>query len=81
MTLATIIGYLGVLIVLAAYGLLTSGRLRGDDVRYPIINIIGTLGIIVSLFEQWNLPSMVTQLVWIAISIVGIMRIARRKVQ
>lgn len=79
MNLPTLIGFLGVLVVLAAYALLTTGRLRPDDWRYPIINILGTLGIIVSLFAQWNLPSMVTQLIWIAVSIVGLMRIAMKK--
>lgn len=79
MPISTMVGYGGVLIVLAAYGLLASGRMSNDDWRYPIINIVGTLGIAYSLLYQWNLPSMVAQLVWIAISIVGLMRIAKKK--
>lgn len=79
MTLPSLIGYVGVVIVLITYALLASGRLSNNDWRYPVLNIVGTLGIVVSLFEQWNLPSMVSQLVWIAISIVGIMRIAKLK--
>jgi len=78
--LATAIGFLGVVVVLAAYGLLTAGKLKSDDWRYPVLNIVGTLGIVASLFVQFNLPSMVTQLMWIAISIIGIMRIARKRV-
>ena len=76
---ATFIGFVGVGIILLTYALLASGRLHNDDWRYPILNIVGTLGIVVSLIYQWNLPSMVAQLVWIAISIVGLMRIARKK--
>lgn len=79
MTLPSLIGYVGVVVVLITYALLASGRLSNNDWRYPVLNIVGTLGIVVSLFEQWNLPSMVSQLVWIAISIVGIMRIAKLK--
>lgn len=79
MTLPTFIGYAGVVVVLITYLLLASGRLSNNDWRYPVLNIVGTLGIVVSLFEQCNLPSMVSQLVWIAISIVGIMRIAKLK--
>ncbi len=79
MTLSTLIGYAGVVVVLITYGLLASGRLSNNDWRYPVLNIVGTLGIVVSLFEEWNLPSMVSQLVWIAISIVGIMRISQQK--
>lgn len=79
MTIATLIGLVGVVIVLVAYWLLASGRMSNDDWRYPVINIVGTLGIVVSLFESWNPASMVAQLVWIAISIVGLMRIAKKR--
>lgn len=75
----TLIGFLGVAIVLATYALLASGRLSNDDIRYPVLNILGTLGIVYSLLHQWNLPSMVTQLIWIAVSIAGILRIVRRR--
>lgn len=77
--LLTAIGFLGVIIVLLAYALLTVGKLKGDDWRYPVLNIVGTLGIVASLFAQFNLPSMVTQLMWIAVSIIGLMRIARKR--
>lgn len=75
----TTIGFAGISLVLLAYALLASGRMSNDDWRYPVINIVGTLGIAYSLLYEWNLPSMVAQLVWIAISIVGLMRIAKKK--
>lgn len=77
--LLTAIGFLGVVLVLLAYALLTTGKLQSDNWRYPVLNILGTLGIIASLFAQFNLPSMVTQLMWIAVSIIGLMRIARKR--
>lgn len=79
MDLPTIIGFAGVIVVLITYAMLASGRLSNNDWRYPVFNIIGTLGIAYSILFEWNLPSMVSQLVWIAISIVGIMRIAKQK--
>lgn len=79
MNIPEVIGYAGVVLVLIAYALLATGRLSNDDWRYPVINVIGTLGIAYSLLYQWNLPSMVAQLVWIAISLVGLMRIAKKK--
>jgi len=81
MALPTLIGFVGVFIVLVAYALLASGRLSNDDMRYPVLNIVGTLGIAYSLLYQWNLPSMVTQLIWIAVSIIGMMRIARKRMR
>lgn len=80
-SLPTIIGFFGVGIVLLAYALLASGRLSNDDMRYPVLNIVGTLGIAYSLLYQWNLPSMVTQLIWIAVSLLAMMRIARKRMR
>lgn len=77
---ATQVGFAGVGLVLLTYFLLASGRLSNDDWRYPVLNLVGTLGIVVSLLYQWNLPGMITQLCWIAISIVGLMRVFRTKV-
>ena len=79
MLLAQIIGLLGVAIQLAAYYLLASGKLSHNDVRYPVINIIGTGMIVFSVLYQWNLPSFVSQIVWIAISLIGLIRILRRR--
>jgi hypothetical protein len=73
--LANSIGMLGVAIQLVAYWLLASGKMSHNDARYPVINIIGTLCIVMSVLYQWNLPSFVSQVMWIAISIAGLIRI------
>lgn len=75
MTLFTILGLVGVFTNLLAYGLLTSGRLRANDVRYQLINIAGTTGILISLITQYNLPILVLNIAWLAIGIVGLARI------
>ena len=77
--LAVIIGLLGVAIVVLGYGLFAAHKLKGDDWRYPVLNIIGTLGIIVSLIYQWNLPSFVAQVTWIFLSLVGLFRMWRKR--
>jgi len=76
---ATFIGLVGVAIVVAAYGLYVAHKLRSDDWRYPALNIVGTVGILISLLYAWNLPSFVAQVVWILLSIVGLVRIAYGK--
>lgn len=75
---ATEIGLLGVAIVAVAYGLFAARRLTGDDWRYPVLNIVGTLCIFYSLIYQWNLPSVAVQVMWIAISLLGLVRIVRK---
>jgi hypothetical protein len=75
---ASAIGLLGVAIVLVSYGLLTTGKLSEHDARYYWMNIIGTVGIAISLLVQCNLPSMVAQILWIVISFVALIRLRRR---
>ena len=71
----TVLGLLGVAINLAAYGLLTAGKLHVQDLRYQLINVMGTMGILLSLIAQWNLPVFVSNVAWLAIALVGVARI------
>ena len=77
-SIATGIGLLGVGIVLFTYGMLTLGKMGENEPRYYILNIIGTIGIAISLLVQWNLAAMVAQVLWIVVSLVGLYRIRRR---
>ena len=76
-TLIIIIGLVGAGLVLAAYGLLSSGKLRADDLRYQLINISGTIGLLLSLIVQYNRPALVLNGFWLAIGLVGLVRILR----
>ena len=73
----TLLGIAGVVVNLIAYGLLSSGRLGATDLRYQLMNIMGTIGILLSLFVQWNLSSFVLNVAWLLIGIVGVIRIYR----
>jgi hypothetical protein len=77
MTLFTAIGLAGVFINLFAYALLSSDRLKASDMRYQLLNIAGTTGILVSLLAQWNLSVFVTNAAWLLVGIVGLVRILR----
>lgn len=72
-----IVGLFGVATTLLAYGLMTMGRIQSHDPRYQIMNIVGTTGILLSFLVQWNLPSLVANVVWLVIGMVGLMRIYR----
>jgi hypothetical protein len=68
------VGFAGVLLVLATYFLLQTGRMRGDRVPYSLINAIGAAGILVPV---WYAPTMnwsvlFIEAAWIAISLYGI---------
>lgn len=73
------IGLTGVAGVVLAYALVSSGKWRSDEPRYQWLNMVGTAGILFSLLYQWNFPSFVTQCIWILLSIVGLVRIYRKR--
>ncbi|MEM9668121.1 MAG: hypothetical protein AAF950_04275 [Pseudomonadota bacterium] len=69
-----IIGYVGVALILVAYAGIQSGRLAVDTLSYPLLNGIGAVGILFSLIFHPNIPSIVIEIAWLAISVFGIFR-------
>jgi hypothetical protein len=67
-------GMVGVALVLAAYALLTAGRLVAQGAVYLLLNLAGSAAILVSLTQAFNLSAFVIQIAWIAISIYGLLR-------
>lgn len=75
LSLSDPIGLVGVVIILIAYFLLSTGRWRADSLRFQIINFAGAWLILYSLYFHWNLSSVVIEIAWVIISIIGIYRI------
>jgi hypothetical protein len=67
-----VIGVVGAAAIVAAYFANQQRWLRSEDWRYPFANLVGAALILVSLFFEWNFPSVVIEIFWIAISLYGI---------
>lgn len=67
-----VIGWAGAALILGAYALLSSGRLRADSLTYHLVNILGAAGFVVN--SGWNgaIPSAAMNLVWIGIGLYGL---------
>ncbi|HEX7370267.1 MAG TPA: hypothetical protein VF284_08325 [Rhodanobacteraceae bacterium] len=77
-----IIGLVGMLVTLVAYFLLQAQKLHGNGLTYQLMNAIGALGVAISLlFGRFNLPAFLLEVVWLAISIYGIVVARRIRVQ
>lgn len=74
-----IIGTIGVAIIIVAYFLLQTGRLRSDQLAYSLMNGVGAVLILISLYYDFNFPSLVVEFFWLLISLYGIVRYLRRK--
>jgi hypothetical protein len=76
--LIEIVGWVAALLILAAYGLLSAGKLTADDRAYQWMNVVGALGILLN--SGWNgaVPSAALNLVWMAFGVAALWRIARK---
>ena len=76
-TINEIIGWTAAVMMLSAYVLLTTGRLRSLAPAYQWLNVLSGAGFIVN--SGWNgaYPSAALNLIWMAIGLYGLFRGAR----
>lgn len=74
-----IIGLIGMACIVVAYYLIERGRLHHNDTKYYLTNLVGASLLEISLVINFNLGSFVIEIFWVAISIVGLMRIRKKK--
>jgi len=64
-----VIGWIGAALILGAYAVLSTGRLRAESLTYQLMNILGAAGFVVN--SGWNgaLPSAAMNVIWMGIGI------------
>jgi hypothetical protein len=67
-----VIGFAGAAVIVATYFGNQQRWLSSEDWRYPFANLVGAALILVSLFFEWNFPSVVIEIFWITISLYGV---------
>jgi hypothetical protein len=73
----TACGIVGAGCFIIAYFATVQGWMSLRDWRFPAANLLGALLLLVSLYDAWNLPSVVIEAFWAAISLYGIVRSRR----
>ena len=73
-----VIGWAAALMILAAYALLTAGKLEARSRAYQWLNVLGALGFIIN--SGWNgaIPSAALNIVWAGIGLAALWQIARK---
>lgn len=71
------VGWAGALLILAAYILLSTGKLDGRSRAYQWMNVAGAAGFVVN--SGWNgaLPSAVLNIVWMGIGFLTLWQIRK----
>jgi hypothetical protein len=68
-TFVDAIGWLGALILLVAYALVSLKRLEGDSTAYQVLNLGGGALLIINSFFYGAHPSVTVNLFWIGIAL------------
>lgn len=72
--IANVVGLAGVAMILAAYWMLQTERLRPENPWYSVLNAAGSGGILFSLCFEFNLSAALVEGMWLLISLYGLLR-------
>jgi len=73
--IADIIGIIGVGFIITAYFLLQLNKVSSDSMNYLLLNFVGAVLVLFSLFYHWNLASVIIEIMWLIISIYGMVKV------
>ncbi|OHE11035.1 MAG: hypothetical protein A3J96_06995 [Sulfurimonas sp. RIFOXYC2_FULL_36_7] len=76
-----VVGMVGVVIVVITYFLLQSEKIDSKGFLYSFLNAVGSLLVVYSLLYNWNLASFILEFFWILISLYGLRKWYKNKMQ
>ncbi|MAD41526.1 MAG: hypothetical protein CL623_03950 [Arcobacter sp.] len=65
-------GFAGMLFVVLAYLFLQMNKYTIKSLQYQLLNLVGAILLLISLFVHFNLGSFIIEVFWIIITIYGI---------
>jgi hypothetical protein len=78
MLVVNIVGWLGSAAVILAYALVSTNRVNGNSLFYQLLNLVGSLFLIINTLYLGALPSAFVNSMWVAIAGYAIWRSVRR---
>jgi hypothetical protein len=74
-----IVGWIGAVLILAGYGLLSAGKLDARSPAYQWLNVFGAIGFIANSAWHQAWPSAILNVIWVGIGVVALVRIFGRR--
>lgn len=74
-------GFIGMLFVVVAYLFLQMNKYTIKSLQYQLLNLVGAILLLISLFVHFNLGSFIIEVFWIIITIYGIVVNLKNKKQ
>lgn len=72
--ISDIVGILGVGLVIMAFFLIQLEKITTKSSTYLYLNFFGSMMLLFSLYYHWNMASVVIEMLWLMISIYGIIK-------
>ncbi len=72
--LSDVVGIIGVSLIVVSYFLLQTERIESSRLLYSVLNAVGALLVIFSLYFNFNFSAFVVEFFWLLISFYGIVR-------
>lgn len=70
-----VIGWVGALLIIIAYLLVSFGYVAATNLWYQVINLVGAVGIVLSSYRKKDMQPVVLNIFWILISLLAITKL------
>jgi cell shape-determining protein MreD len=74
-----IAGWIGALLILLAYLMVTVGKLTGQSLAFQWMNLVGAAGFVINGWWHRALPSAALNVIWMLIAAVALWQLWKRK--
>lgn len=75
--LVDVIGWLGAALLLFGYAMVSASRMPGDGVRYQLVNLVGSMGLMLNSACNAAWPSAGLNLVWALIGSTALYKLVK----
>jgi len=72
--LIAVVGWVGAALLVAAYALVSTGRLSGSGLRFQLLNIVGGVALTVNTAYHGAWPSAALNVVWVVVGLGALIR-------
>jgi len=73
--LIDILGWIGAIALLVAYALISAKRVAGDSTGYQLLNLVGSILLILNTLYYGAYPSSFLNLFWIAVALYALRKV------
>ena len=72
-----VLGWLGAVMILTAYALISFKKVEGNSIKYQSLNIIGSVFLVINTYYYGAIPSTLVNIIWAIIALFAIVTIKR----